>query len=231
MLILPSPNWNDRPTGAVVDMLILHYTGMRDAASALARLRDPAASVSAHYVIEEDGAVWQLVDETRRAWHAGVSAWAGRTSLNDVSIGIELVNPGHEFGYRPFAEPQIEACIDLCRAILARWPIPAGRVLAHSDVAPTRKEDPGELFPWPRLAAAGVGLLPEASADGGPPPLAEVQGALGRFGYGLPPSGVEDEATRAVVRAFQRHFVPDRLGQPFDALAWARLRALVRPTR
>src|SRR5690606_32120709 len=141
-----SPNADNRPSGSAIDALILHYTGMPSAAAAVNRLCDPAAKVSAHYLIDEDGSVVQLVPEERRAWHAGVSEWQGRPGLNDCSIGIELVNPGHEWGYRPFTEAQYEACIALCRAILERWPIPPGRVLAHSDVAPARKQDPGELF-------------------------------------------------------------------------------------
>ncbi|HEX2479239.1 MAG TPA: N-acetylmuramoyl-L-alanine amidase, partial [Geminicoccaceae bacterium] len=156
-----SPNADDRPSWCAVDTLILHYTGMPTAAAALARLRDPDAKVSAHYLIDEDGDVVHLVPEERRAWHAGVSSWAGRARLNDCSIGIELVNPGHEWGYRPFTDAQYDACVELCRAILARWPIAPRGVLAHSDVAPARKQDPGELFDWARLAAAGVGLWPQ----------------------------------------------------------------------
>ena len=150
--------------GAAVDTLILHYTGMPSAAAALERLCDPAAAVSAHYLIDEDGSTTRLVPEERRAWHAGASIWAGRARLNDCSIGIELVNPGHEWGYRPFTEAQYASCIALCRAILERWPIPPHRVLAHSDVAPERKQDPGELFDWARLGAAGIGLWPPSGA-------------------------------------------------------------------
>ena len=143
-----------RPPGRAIDTLVLHYTGMPSAAAALARLCDPAARVSAHYLIDEDGSVVALVPEEARAWHAGVSCWHGREQLNDTSIGIELVNPGHEWGYRRFPEPQYEACMELCRELLGRCPIPASRVLAHSDIAPDRKQDPGELFDWARLAAA-----------------------------------------------------------------------------
>lgn len=209
-----SPNVDDRPPGCAVDTLILHYTGMPTAAAALQRLCDPAAKVSAHYLIDEDGTVVRLVPEERRAWHAGVSEWRGRACLNDCSIGIELVNPGHEWGYRPFTEAQYEGCLALCRAIVARWPIPPSRVLAHSDVAPARKQDPGELFDWPRLAAAGIGLWPRPGA-GAPRGVDQLQSELARLGYGVAPSGRLDEPTRLVVTAFQRHFRPARVdGHP-----------------
>jgi N-acetylmuramoyl-L-alanine amidase len=209
-----SPNVDDRPPGCAVDTLILHYTGMPTAAAALDRLCDPGAKVSAHYVIDEDGSIVQLVPEERRAWHAGVSNWQGRARLNDCSIGIELVNPGHEWGYRPFTEAQYDACIALCRAILTRWPIPTNRVLAHSDVAPARKQDPGELFDWRRLAAAGIGLWPPQGA-GVTRAMSQVQSDLARLGYELASSGRLDEATRLVVAAFQRRFRPTRVdGRP-----------------
>jgi N-acetylmuramoyl-L-alanine amidase len=221
-----SPNADDRPAGCAIDTLILHYTGMPSATAALDRLCDPAAKVSAHYLIDEDGAVVQLVPEERRAWHAGVSSWAGRPRLNDGSIGIELVNPGHEWGYRPFAEAQYDACIALCQGILARWAIPAHRVLAHSDVAPARKQDPGELFDWARLAAAGIGLWPTPSR-GDPRPVNRLQTELARFGYGLARSGRLDEATRLVVTAFQRHFRPARIDGHPDQATLARLDGLL----
>jgi N-acetylmuramoyl-L-alanine amidase len=221
-----SPNADDRPAGCAIDTLILHYTGMPSAAAALARLCDPAAEVSAHYLIDEDGEVVRLVPEERRAWHAGVSSWEGRSRLNDCSIGIELVNPGHEWGYRPFAEAQYGACIALCQAILARWPIPPRRVLAHSDVAPARKQDPGELFDWPRLAAAGVGLWPQPG-PGDPRPVARLQTQLADFGYGVAPTGRLDRATRLVVMAFQRHFRPARVDGRPDQATLARLDGLL----
>jgi N-acetylmuramoyl-L-alanine amidase len=209
-----SPNVDDRPPGCAVDTLILHYTGMPTAAAAMERLRDPATKVSAHYLIDEDGTVVRLVPEERRAWHAGVSEWHGRAGLNDCSIGLELVNPGHEWGYRPFTEAQYDACIALCRAIVARWLIPPSRVLAHSDVAPARKQDPGELFDWPRLAAAGIGLWPRPGA-GAPRGVDQLQSDLARVGYGVAPSGRLDASTRVVVTAFQRHFRPARVdGHP-----------------
>jgi N-acetylmuramoyl-L-alanine amidase len=222
-----SPNVDARPPGCAVDALILHYTGMPSAAAALERLCDPAAAVSAHYLIDEDGSVIRLVPEERRAWHAGKSFWAGRAGLNDCSIGIELVNPGHEWGYRPFPEAQYAACIELCRAILGRWRIPTQRVLAHSDVAPDRKQDPGELFDWARLATAGVGLWP-ASGTGAPRPTRQLQAALAGLGYGIPCHGRLDQATRIVIAAFQRHFRPARVDGVPDRETLGRLDGLVR---
>src|SRR5579875_1706400 len=157
----PSPNQDDRPPGTPIDILLLHYTGMRSAAEAIDRLRDPVARVSSHYVVEEDGQIWRLVPEERRAFHAGVSHWRGHETLNGRCIGIEIVNPGHEWGYRPFPALQMAAVCDLCLEILGRHPIPARNVVGHSDVAPDRKQDPGELFDWQGLAANGVGLWPE----------------------------------------------------------------------
>ena len=192
-----SPNFNSRD-GAPIDMLVLHYTGMKSTAEALARLCDPAAEVSAHYLIDEDGAMTVLVDEAMRAWHAGVASWRGERNINSRAIGIELVNPGHEYGYRDFPEPQMATLIDLCAGILARHPIPARNVVAHSDVAPLRKQDPGERFDWRRLAAAGIGLWPDGvSTD----PVAEgdVAAALTEIGYDIADLG-------AAITAFQRHF-------------------------
>ncbi len=199
---------------------------MPSAAAALARLRDPAAKVSAHYLIDEDGTVVALVPEALRAWHAGVSAWQGQSRLNDRSIGIELVNPGHEWGYRAFPEAQYAACLELCRAILARWPIPARRVLGHSDVAPDRKQDPGELFDWRRLAAAGIGVWPEPGG-GLPRSVARLQAELAEIGYPVPRAGRLDPATRLVVAAFQRHFRPERVDGLPDRATLARLDGLL----
>ena len=206
----PSPNHDARPSDQAVDILLLHYTGMRSAGEALERLCDPAAKVSAHYMIDEDGTVLRLVPEARRAWHAGVASWAGATDINARSIGIELVNPGHEFGYRAFPEPQMAALETLAQGILARHPIAPCRVLAHSDVAPMRKEDPGELFDWARLAKAGIGLWPgDAQIVGGmAEDIPRLQADLARYGYDVPRTGVFDPATRAAVVAFQRHFRP-----------------------
>ena len=208
----PSPNHDDRG-GAIIDMLVLHYTGMQTAEAALERLCDPAAKVSAHYTVDEAGTVYAHVPEARRAWHAGLSFWAGVTDVNARSIGIELVNPGHEFGYRAFPETQIASLITLCQGILSRHAIPAARVLGHSDVAPARKEDPGELFPWALLAKDGIGLWPERIAgDLG-------SDALARFGYD--PDAPQD----TVITAFQRHFRPQKLDGRWDdecagLLAW-----------
>jgi len=219
----PSPNHDARPEGQAVDILLLHYTGMRSAEAALERLCDPAAKVSAHYCIDEDGTLYRLVEEARRAWHAGASSWAGAGNINDRSIGIELVNPGHEFGYRAFPEPQMQSLIALCQGIRARHPIPPARVLGHSDVAPARKEDPGELFDWPRLAAAGIGLWPgEVPALDPLPPAAPLLAALGRFGYGV----TLDDPKPAIV-AFQRHFRPTALTGAFDGETAGRLMALL----
>lgn len=215
---LPSPNWDTRPPGTPVDTLILHYTGMPSAQAALDRLCDPAARVSSHYVVDEDGAVWRLVAEQHRAWHAGVSCWRGHSWLNDRSVGIEIVNPGHEWGYRPFPALQMAAVCDLCVSILARHPIPARNVVGHSDVAPDRKEDPGELFDWPGLAANGVGLWPSLSFDAGQ--VDDVPGALSAIGYG-------DRDLATTLRAFQRHWLPDAVSGLADAATRARLHTIV----
>jgi N-acetylmuramoyl-L-alanine amidase len=198
-------------------MLVLHYTGMKTAAAALNRLCDPACAVSAHYLIEEDGLIWRLVAEDRRAWHAGLSFWAGERDVNSRSIGIELANPGHGPDYRPFAEPQIAALENLCREILSRHLIPPHRVLAHSDIAPARKIDPGELFDWRRLAAAGIGLWPAPEARRGEADFADD---MRRFGYA--------DASKEAILAFQRHFRPAGLTGIADAETGSRLAALVK---
>ncbi|HYS45348.1 MAG TPA: N-acetylmuramoyl-L-alanine amidase, partial [Rhizomicrobium sp.] len=187
------------------DMLLLHYTGMPTAREALDRLCDASAKVSAHYTIDEDGTIYAHVPEARRAWHAGLAYWAGATDINSRSIGIELVNPGHEFGYRPFAEDQIAALITLCHGILLRHPIASARVLAHSDVAPARKDDPGELFPWAELAKAGIGLWPQA--------VASERGAEALTRYGYDPNAPQDK----MITAFQRHFRPKKLDGQWDS--------------
>ena len=231
----PSPNFDDRSArlgaaGLDIDILLLHYTGMPSAEAALARLCDPAAKVSAHYCIDEDGTCTRLVDEAHRAWHAGVAEWAGDSDINGRSIGIELVNPGHEFGYRPFPEPQMARLIDLCHDILGRHAIPPARVLGHSDVAPQRKQDPGELFNWARLAAEGIGLWPDAPTAAAVPPIGEIQGMLERYGYAVPKTGMLDEETKAVLVAFQRHFRPRDVSGILDGETVARLRALLGST-
>lgn len=230
----PSPNFNTR--SGPPDMVVLHYTGMRTAEEALARMCDPTSQVSAHYMIGEDGQVFRLVDEERRAWHAGKSSWKGQTDLNSASIGIEIVNPGHEFGYRDFPGAQIDAVIGVLDGARARWDIPDHRILGHSDIAPSRKQDPGERFPWARLAEHGHGLWaqPDLPPDGVMgPPLAQgdeglgvfsLQGALGKLGYGILPGGPYDEETALVLTAFQRHWLPDQIGSELQGKADARLR-------
>ncbi len=215
MILAPSPNADARPAGAAIDHLVLHYTGMKTAAEAIARLRDPVAKVSSHYVVDEDGTVYALVDETLRAWHAGISFWRGARELNGRSIGIEIVNPGHEWGYRAFAEAQMLAVRDLCRGILQRHPIPARNVVGHSDIAPNRKQDPGELFPWAWLAGQGVGLWTESTG-----PAGDLMADLAAIGYDvcLPP--------RDVIMAFQRHFLPGHLSGAADALTAAKAAAV-----
>jgi N-acetylmuramoyl-L-alanine amidase len=224
ILDLPSPNHDARPAGTPVDTLILHYTGMKTGQAAIERLRDPAAQVSSHYVVEEDGSVSRLVAEDRRAWHAGISYWRGNTALNGRSIGIEIVNPGHEWGYRPFPVLQVAALCDLCLLIIARHGIPARNVVAHSDVAPDRKEDPGELFPWRDLADNGVGLWPGSVPDPGvggavrdAAGLRPIRAALTEIGYRVAPEGALDPALSTVLRAFQRHWRPEAItGQADD---------------
>ena len=217
----PSANFNERLHP--LDMLVLHYTGMKDGPSALARMQeDKEPRVSAHYMAEEDGRIFALVPEDKRAWQAGRSWWRGDEDLNSRSIGIEIVNPGHEWGYRPFPEAQIAAVVELCQGILSRWPIPQNRIVAHSDIAPDRKEDPGELFPWKRFAEAGIGLWPAparpepwmmhgaAMGDAGMT-VEGLQRDLAAIGYKISVSGVFTEETAAVVRAFQRRWRPIRV--------------------
>lgn len=214
----PSPNHDARPDNTPIDMLVLHYTGMRSAGDAIARLRDPQAKVSAHYVVDEDGTVFRLVAEERRAFHAGVSHWRGHLGLNARSIGIEIVNPGHEWGYRPFAALQMAAVCDLCLDIIARHPIPARNVVAHSDIAPDRKQDPGELFDWEGLADNGVGLWPKR--DPAPVDVDEVPKLLGAIGYRT------DQPPAVLVTAFQRHWAQHRVDGVADEATRARIAAV-----
>jgi N-acetylmuramoyl-L-alanine amidase len=223
----PSPNFGDRPAATPIDILLFHYTGMPTAAAALARLRDPAVEASAHYLVDEDGAVHALVPEEKRAWHAGASYWAGETDINSRSIGIEIVNPGHEFGYRDFPDVQIAAVEELSRGILARHPIPPSRVLAHSDVAPERKEDPGERFPWARLAANGIGVWLDTSLNATRQPIAQTRGDdpaglmehLAAIGYRSAPA--TDETGGKIITAFQRHWLPAAIGSANEGRATA----------
>ena len=219
----PSPNCDARPAGQAIDILLLHYTGMASGHAALERLCDPSAKVSAHYCIDEDGTCHRLVPEHRRAWHAGAAFWAGARDINARSIGIELVNPGHSFGYRPFPEAQMATLIALGREIVARHGIPTARVLGHSDVAPLRKEDPGELFDWQGIAAAGIGLWPpEGDQPDRIPSEDEIKASLARVGYGY-----LDEDFAAVLRAFQRHFRPAAVTGVVDRETAGRLSALI----
>ena len=224
----PSPNFDERNCRRPVDMVVLHYTGMPTTAAALQRLTDPESKVSSHYMIDEDGTIYRLVPEEKRAWHAGVGFWRGIRDVNARSIGIELVNPGHEFGYREFPAVQVDALIALLKDIASRHEMMPGNYVGHSDVAPTRKEDPGELFPWRRLHAAGFGrwwtddfkISPSAPTlrageRGGA--VLELQVALDKIGYAIEGSGIYDSHTEAAVRAFQRHWRQDQVNGVSDA--------------
>lgn len=235
VIVRPSPNFSERVGVDGPDILIMHYTGMQSCEAAVQRLTDPLARVSSHYTVDEDGTVYAHVDEAKRAWHAGVSHWRGETDINSRSIGIEIVNPGHEFGYRAFPDAQIEAVIELSKGILSRHRIPARNVIAHSDIAPGRKEDPGELFPWSRFAGQGIGVWVDALPVSGDSlalgaqgeVVAELQRDLARYGYGIEPSGIFDDRMKAVVIAFQRHFRPARLDGVADAETLSILRVLI----
>ena len=217
----PSPNFDERTLP--VTMIVLHYTGMQDAASAIARLTDAEAKVSAHYLIAEDGQVVRMVDEEKRAWHAGKSYWRGTTDVNSASVGIEIVNPGHEFGYRAFPVAQIDALIPLMQQITLRYKITRGNIVGHSDIAPARKEDPGELFPWERLAKLRL-ALPSPTKNLMDPHWTDVGFllALERFGY-----DVADPL--AAVRAFQRRFRPNLIDGIIDGECRSKLLALLLP--
>jgi N-acetylmuramoyl-L-alanine amidase len=215
-----SPNFGPRRDGQRADMIILHYTGMEPGPSAEEWLCDPVSEVSSHYLVNEDGSVLQMVRESDRAWHAGRGSWRGRSDVNSFSIGIEVANPGHAYGYPDFTAAQIDTVIALCRDIAARHAIAPERVLAHSDTAPGRKIDPGEKFPWAGLHAAGVGHYVEPSPTGGGrfltvgergEPVEALQSMLALYGYGVDISGSFDATTEAVVAAFQRHFRPQRV--------------------
>ena len=225
MIERPSPNHGPRPKGVPVDLVVLHYTGMPTTDAALARLCDPASRVSAHYLVDEAGSVYRLVDEGRRAWHAGVSSWAGAADVNGRSIGIELANPGHEFGYVPFPEPQLTALEALLGGILERRRIDPVGVLGHSDVAPLRKRDPGELFPWRRLAAKGLAYRPGEGEGVTEPDMERARAALSRFGYGF---CEEARGLSSVLAAFQRRFRPSRCDGRLDRETMARIAAIER---
>lgn len=234
--VRPSPNHGERKDGQRPSMLVLHYTGMPDAEAALHRLCARGSEVSAHYFVLEDGRIVQLVKESRRAWHAGAGFWAGETDVNSCSIGIEIANPGHDYGYPDYPKRQIAAVTALCRSIQTRHVIPPIRVLAHSDIAPGRKQDPGEKFPWRTLHDSGIGhWVKPAPITGGKlltlgdrgDEVAEMQETLGSYGYGIPVNGNYDSAMHDVVTAFQRHFRPARVDGTIDESTRATLRDLL----
>lgn len=208
----PSPNFGERRGGVTADMLIIHFTDQPDVTAAVDILTDPARAVSAHYLIAADGQILQLVAEHKRAWHAGVAHWAGQTDINSRSIGIELDNPGIDTGRHPFPAVQMRALITLARAIIARHPIPARHVLGHSDIAPLRKQDPGPLFDWQHLAAAGIGLWPDAT-DQRDICAADAAMMLSEIGYD--PAAIAASPT-AVVSAFQSHWRPTKIDGQLD---------------
>jgi len=235
----PSPNFNERTHA--IDMLVLHYTGMETGEAALERMRDPQSSVSAHYMVWEDGTVVQLVVEEKRAWHAGVASWQGDEDLNSHSIGVEIVNGGHDWPKKdgslpPYPDVQIAGVISLCKAILARHDIPAARIVGHSDIAPARKADPGEHFPWDRLARAGIGIWPPEDEnvranvwgtglgprDSGPPVL-RLKDSLREIGYSVPETADFDAELGAILTAFQRRWRPAAVTGLADPMTIARI--------
>lgn len=229
-----SPNYGPRRAASRPDMIVLHYTGMASGEDAEARLCDPASEVSSHYLVHEDGRIVQMVRESDRAWHAGKSSWRGRTDINSCSVGIEIVNPGHSLGYPAFPKRQVEAVVGLCAGIAGRHAIAPERVLAHSDVAPGRKIDPGEKFPWKRLVEVsrfvraspirrGTALKPGDAGAG----VKEVQSMLALYGYGVEITGFFDRPTEIVVEAFQRHFRPRRVDGIADGSTVRTLRRLL----
>jgi N-acetylmuramoyl-L-alanine amidase len=238
ILDTPSPNFDARPDRVRPELLVLHYTDTHDVAETLSYLLDPARQVSAHYLVAEDGAIHRLVPEDKRAWHAGVSCWRGMRDVNARSIGIEIQNPGHRYGYRAFPAAQIDAVCALGLDIVARHAIAPRDVLAHSDVAPSRKKDPGELFAWERLASAGLGLYPShvakrhrSTRSFGPgdadDAVGDAQTLLARYGYECPVTGTLDDATHSVLIAFQRRFRAWNFDGRLDGETHARIRALV----
>jgi N-acetylmuramoyl-L-alanine amidase len=216
----PSPNHGDR-RGHAPDLVVVHHTAMATAEVAVARLCDPAAEVSAHYVIAEDGRVWRLVPEDRRAWHAGVGAWGGATDVNSRSIGIELANPGRA----PYPEPQWAALVDLLRAAIRLWSIPPERVIGHQCMAPARKADPGRAFDWRRLAREGLSIWIDGTQGRAAADAAAFRRAARRFGYPVPDGDGWDEAAIAAADAFQSRFRPWEQG-PLTVAGLAQLQAL-----
>jgi N-acetylmuramoyl-L-alanine amidase len=234
--VIPSANFGERNKGRIPDMILLHYTGMPDVQGAIAQLCTAGTDVSAHYIVLEDGRIIQCVPESRRAWHAGVGTWAGEDDINSCSIGVEIVNRGHDWGYPEFPLRQIAAVIALCRGIMLRRNVPSHRVLAHSDVAPSRKKDPGEKFPWHSMANSGVGhwvqpapIVPSEGLKLGAisEAVRDLQLALARYGYGVPVTGKYDTTTTEVVTAFQRHFRPGRVDGVADHSTLMTLQSLL----
>lgn len=234
--VRPSPNFGARANGLMPEIILLHYTGMATGQGAEDWLCNPESGVSSHYLVHEDGRIVQMVREADRAWHAGKSIWRGETDINSQSVGIEIVNPGHGLGYPPFPRRQIRSVVALCQGIVARHAIRPAMVLAHSDVAPGRKVDPGEKFPWAVLARAGVGhFVPpsrrrtgrELKAGDESRAVVELQQMLARYGYGIDITGVFDARTVIVVEAFQRHFRPGRVDGVADPSTVATLRRLL----
>lgn len=214
-IVCESPNYNDRRHS--LDMLVLHYTGMENGEKALKWLCMKESQVSSHYLVMEDGQIYQMVPETKRAWHAGVSSWERQEDLNSRSIGIEIVNAGHEFGLPDYPQIQIQAVLKLSQDILSRWPVPPHRVVGHSDIAPSRKRDPGEKFPWKFFFENGVGLwaqeieksevflrIGERGNN-----VSQLKHRFKEFGYGVSDGDEFDQSFKQVVSAFQRRFLPD----------------------
>ncbi len=234
----PSPNFDDRKLP--ISCLVLHYTGMETGKAALDRLCDPDAKVSAHYMVEEDGTIFQLVDEADRAWHAGVSSWNGVNDINSASIGIEIVNGGHDYGLPEFPDVQIGALLWLCAGILERHDIQPKNIVGHSDIAPARKEDPGEKFPWALLAAENIGVWPKnisddqrilfekGDRDRG---ISIAQSGLAHIGYEAFVSGIMDDDTIFVLKALQRRYRPEKVDGKIDMQSFDIIRALTEETR
>jgi N-acetylmuramoyl-L-alanine amidase len=234
--VIPTANYGDRRNGRDPDMIVLHYTGMADGRMAVHRLTTTGTEVSSHYIVHEDGRIIQSVQEVKRAWHAGASAWAGENDINSCSIGVEIINGGHDYGLPAYPLRQVAAVIALCKGIIIRRNIPPHRVLGHSDISPGRKQDPGEKFPWALLAASGVGqYVTPAKIEAGPTMavgaagdnVRALQEALASYGYGVVVSGIYDFATVEVVTAFQRHFRPELIDGVADVSTVTTLKNLL----
>ena len=236
--VLPSVNFGERALDLTIDMLVLHYTGMQSAKAAIDWLRNEASEVSCHYVVEESGNILQLVPENKRAWHAGKSEWQGIKDTNSRSVGIEIVNCGHDHGYPDFPKKQISSVIELCRDISKRHPIPPRNVVAHSDVSPGRKQDPGEKFPWDSLFESGIGAWVEEDLNSEPfaypgqssEETASLRALLSVYGYGIDVLPEYDAHTEDCVRAFQRHFRQSRVDGVADIGTYRTLEKLISRT-